>query len=188
MRPYSPRILDAAALAYECHAGQRRKNSEVPYIVHPFAVAALVGEYGGTEEQFIAALLHDTVEDGGGLPVLERIRARFGDPVAEWVWACSDSHTQPKPPWRARKEKHLAVMADAAPELKLILAADKLHNVRAIALSHRSDGATVWDRFNGGREGTRWYYQEALTALCSHWEHSILIELGKAVDVLLALE
>ncbi len=185
---YSARILDAAALAYECHGEQRRKNSEVPYIVHPFAVAALVGEYGGTEDQFIAALLHDTVEDGGGLPVLERIRARFGDPVAEWVWACSDSHTQPKPPWRARKEKHLAAMADAAPELKLILAADKLHNARAIALSHRSEGATVWERFNGGREGTRWYYREAVAALNSGWNHPLLCDLAAAVEVLLTLD
>lgn len=185
---YSRRIIKAVEMAYEWHGEQRRKSSDIPYITHLFAVAALVGEHGGDEDQFIAALLHDSVEDSGRTETLSRIREHFGDRVADWVWGCSDSHTQPKPPWRERKEQHLEVMKNAPPELKLILASDKLHNTRSIALSHRGVGNKIWDRFSDGKEGTLWYHQSALNALRCQWEHSILIDLTAATEALFTLE
>ncbi|HPO16151.1 MAG TPA: HD domain-containing protein [Candidatus Hydrogenedentes bacterium] len=185
---YSRRIIKAVELAYEWHGEQRRKSTDIPYMTHLFAVAALVGEHGGDENQFIAALLHDSVEDSGGKETLGRIREHFGDLVADWVWGCSDSHTQPKPPWRERKEKHLEVMRNAPPELKLILAADKLHNTRSLALSYRLVGSKIWDRFNGGKEGTLWYHRSAFSALRYQWDHSILIDLAAATEALFALE
>lgn len=179
---YGPRVLDALLLMYRLHAGQVRKGAGVPYITHLLAVASLVGEHGGDEDQFIAALLHDAVEDAGGQATLAEIRGQFGERVARLVWACTDTDTEPKPPWRARKEAFLAGIPGMAPEARLIVAADKVHNARATALDVLRDGALVWERFRGGRDGTLWYYSAAMEALSLGWKHSILEELAQAVQ------
>ena len=177
---YSARIVDAVGLAYELHARQVRKGGETPYITHLFGVAALVGEHGGDEDQFIAALLHDAAEDQGGPAVLARIRERFGDRVAALVAGATDSQEEPKPPWRGRKEAHLARIHGAAPELRLVLASDKLYNVRSICRDLRQSGAATWGKFNGKRDGTLWYYGAMLDALSRGWDHPILAELREA--------
>ena len=97
-----PRFNEAFLYAAEKHASQKRKRTDVPYISHLMSVAALVLEAGGGEDEAIAALLHDVVEDCGGHPVLEEIRGRFGDRVAHIVDGCTDAYTIPKPPWKAR--------------------------------------------------------------------------------------
>lgn len=181
---YSERIVDALALTHALHRDQRRKGSDTPYLTHLLSVAALVGEFGGDEDQFIAALLHDAVEDQGGLEVLEQIRERFGARVADYVWVCTDAHENPKPPWKTRKENHIAEVTDACPEIKLIVAADKLHNARSIRTDLRQHGESVWQRFKGGREGSLWYYREMLAALGRNWEHPILDELRDALEAL----
>lgn len=178
---YSERVRDALDLAFTLHSGQTRKGSGTPYIVHLLGVAAQVGVHGGNEDQFIAALLHDAVEDQGGLPTLERIRGQFGDRVADLVLKCSDSTDAPKPPWRARKEAYLARLAGEPPELKIIVVADKLDNARSIVRDMRQCGAAVWDRFTGKREGSLWYYQAIPAALESGWEHPLLDELRAAI-------
>jgi hypothetical protein len=101
------RFDDAFKLASDLHHTQTRKSSEVPYLSHLMAVSGLVLENGGTEDEAIAGLLHDAVEDQGGQATLERIREAFGDVVAELVSALSDTDEIPKPPWRARKEEYL---------------------------------------------------------------------------------
>lgn len=175
---YSNQILDAFALMYELHRDQTRKCGETPYVAHLLAVAAIVGEYGGSESQFIAALLHDAVEDQGGKDVLERIRGQFGDHVAELVWACSDAWGDPKPPWRARKEAHIARIASAPLDARLILAADKLHNLQSMRRTYTpGDDAAYWRQFNSGRDGTLWYHAAMGDALASGWQHPILAEL-----------
>ena len=157
------RLADAAALAFQIHADQLRKGTDIPYVSHLLAVAALVLEHGGDEGQACAALLHDAVEDGGA--AWETVIAeRFGSRVAGIVRACTDADTQPKPPWRARKEAYLAHLETAPPDALLVSAADKLHNARAIAADLRAHGQAVFNRFNAGREGTLWYY-EALSAV-----------------------
>lgn len=181
---YTSRVVDAFGFAYELHREQVRKGSRVPYITHLMGVAATVGNYGGSESQFIAALLHDAVEDQGGRQALDQIRDRFGDEVAGYVAGCSDSDVIPKPPWRERKEEFLKGIADAPPQLKLIIAADKLYNARAIMKTLRERGNATWDLFKGGREGTLWYYGEAVRALSANWSHPILEELAEAVDAL----
>ncbi len=178
---YSPRILEAMALMYALHARQQRKGGGIPYITHLLAVASLVGEHGGDEDQFIAALLHDAVEDQGGLETLGQIQDQFGLRVAGYVQACTDTHVQPKPPWRERKEAHLADMAQAPPEVKLILASDKLHNARTILANLATDGEAFWDRFNGGKAGSLWYYTASLQALGTDWQHPLLHELAQTV-------
>lgn len=179
---YSTRIDDAFAFAHRVHRDQRRKGSGAPFITHVMSVAALVGEHGGDEDQFIAALLHDAVEDGEGLKTLEEIRAAFGERVAQLVEGCTDAFTRPKPPWQKRKEDFIRAVTGAPPELRLIVAADKIHNVRIIARDLREEGACVWDRFQGKREGSLWYYAEIMSVLSQGWEHPILDDLRRAVQ------
>jgi (p)ppGpp synthase/HD superfamily hydrolase len=177
-----------AALDYAArlHAEQRRKASDVPYVAHLLAVAALVLEHGGSQTEAIAALLHDAVEDQGGPPVLDEIQRRFGNEVARIVAACTDTDQDPKPPWRARKEAHIAHVAAADVSVRLVIAADKLHNARSILSDLRELGDAVWSRFSGGRDGTLWYYQAMLEALeTAGREHpALLAELRRAVEQL----
>lgn len=153
------RFDQALLLASSLHRTQTRKESATPYLAHLLAVAALAIEHGADEDQAIAALLHDAVEDQGGLPTAQRIRAQFGDRVAELVLGLTDAVTTPKPPWRQRKERYLAHLQQAPAELLLVSACDKVHNARSIVEDHAVHGAGLWTRFSGGRDGTIWYYQ-----------------------------
>lgn len=174
----------AFSLAWELHHAQTRKGVKTPYITHLMSAAALVGEHGGTEAQMAAALLHDAVEDQGGARTLARIRAQFGDVIAGYVAACTDTDEQPKPPWRPRKQRFLEALAKMPGEVKLIVAADKLHNAQSIVADVCETGQGVWGRFTGGREGTVWYYQELVKALGENWENPILERLRGAVSEL----
>jgi hypothetical protein len=134
-------------------------------VAHLFAVAALVLENGGDEDEAIAALLHDAAEDQGGEAILDEIGRRFGERVAAIVAACSDTFAQPKPPWRERKEAHLAKMRKASPSVRLVALADKVHNLAAIVRDHRLVGDALWSRFNASAHETAWYYREMLAIL-----------------------
>jgi len=161
-RKLGPRFLRAFAFAAEKHAGQVRKASTTPYIAHLMGVASLVLEFGGDEDSAIAALLHDVVEDCGGAPMLKEVRRRFGNRVAKIVAGCTDSDTYPKPPWRERKEAYLRHLKSVDANTRLVSAADKLNNIRSILADYREVGEDIWTRFNGGREGTLWYYRALL--------------------------
>jgi GTP pyrophosphokinase len=156
------RFHDALGYAMELHGTQVRKGTTIPYLAHLLAVASLVIEHGSTEDEAIAALLHDAIEDQGGAPTREEIRRRFGDPVVAIVDGCTDAEVVPKPPWRQRKEAYIAHLQQAPPAVQLVSIADKLHNARAILADYRTLGETLWARFNGGREGTLWYYRTLL--------------------------
>jgi len=181
---YSERVVLAFGMAHELHAGQRRKGTDAPYITHLMAVAALVGQHGGDEDTLIAALFHDAVEDQGGAETLARIEDAFGPVVARLVEAATDAESHPKPPWRTRKEAHLARLANAPAEVRLLIAADKLHNARDLVFSLRRHGDSVWADFKGGREGTLWYYTEMLGILRDAWLHPILDELEHTIAML----
>ena len=171
-------------LAHDLHRDQTRKGSDTPYITHLMAVAALVGEYGGDEDVMIAALLHDAVEDQGGEATAQRIRKMFGDSIADWVELCSDTTETPKPPWRARKEAHIEHIPVMNEPVRLIVAADKIHNARSILRDYDALGVDVWNRFRGGYDGTLLYYRAVHEALAADWDHSILGELGELVEAL----
>jgi len=130
---YSPAFREALDFAADLHRTQIRKATSIPYISHLLAVCAFVWEDGGDEAEAIAALLHDAVEDQGGLETLEAIRARFGDRVAGIVLACSDATDMPKPPWRERKQRYVNSLAHADKSVLRVTAADKLHNAMARA-------------------------------------------------------
>lgn len=185
---YERRVVEAMSLMYELHADQLRKGTGEAFIAHPMAVAALTAQYGGNEDQFIAALLHDAVEDRGGRPVLARIQASFGPSVAGLVWECSDTDQSPKPPWRERKEAHLLRVLNAPPEAKVILAADKIHNIRSMICGLRIKGKSIWDAFKGGRDGSLWYYDQMRQRLSHNWPHPILDEFNDALSLLHATE
>jgi len=157
-----PRFLRAFLFAAEKHTGQVRKASTTPYIAHLMGVSSLALEFGGDEDMAIAALLHDVVEDCGGAPMLKAVKRRFGSRVAKIVDGCTDSDRDPKPPWRERKETYIRHLKGADADTKLVSAADKLHNVRSILSDYREVGESIWARFNGGREGTLWYYRALL--------------------------
>jgi len=152
------RFQEAFILASMLHAQQKRKGTDIPYLSHLLGVTALVLEDGGDEDQAIAALLHDAVEDQGGLKTLEDIRQKFGHHVAEIVDGCTDAYTHPKPPWKPRKAAYLAHLRQASPDIVRVSLADKLHNARSIHSDLQRHGKSTWRRFNGGREGTLWYY------------------------------
>ena len=153
------RFGQALLYAFRLHQRQRRKGSQTPYIAHPLGVAALVLEDGGDEDEAIAALLHDAAEDQGGLETLEQIRLKFGARVASIVDGCTDTYETPKPLWRPRKEQYLAHLQTASPSVLRVSLADKLHNARTILVDLSSQGDQVWQRFNGGKDGSLWYYR-----------------------------
>jgi (p)ppGpp synthase/HD superfamily hydrolase len=178
------RFNEAFLFAAEKHASQTRKTTDVPYISHLMSVASLVLEAGGGEDEGVAALLHDVVEDCGGHPVLEEIRRRFGDRVATIVEGCTDAYTTPKPPWKQRKLDYLEVLRRADEDVRLVSAADKLHNVRSILADYRREGDSVWERFSGRRDGTLWYYRAVLDVLRQGKANRLVDELERVVTEL----
>jgi len=184
------RFASAMAYAYQVHSGQRRKGTGIPYIAHILGVTAIAMEYGADEDQSIGALLHDAAEDGGGEATLAEIRARFGDVVAEIVLGCSDSlveDPEDKLPWQERKENYLAHLENASQSVCLVSAADKLHNVRSIVRDYHEHGEAIWDRFQGRRDGTLWYYETVADTLIRRYRSQLTRDLQDEVDKLLAL-
>jgi (p)ppGpp synthase/HD superfamily hydrolase len=177
----SHRFQDALLYAATLHAEQVRKASGEPYLTHLLAVAAIVMEYGGDEDEAIAALLHDAVEDQGGCATFEEIVRRFGPAVAAIVDGCTDSDVTPKPAWRPRKEAYIARLRDAPASVRLVSAADKLHNTRSILREYRRQGESLWSCFRGGREGTLWYYRTVVETLKQVDNTPVVQELERAV-------
>jgi (p)ppGpp synthase/HD superfamily hydrolase len=157
-----------------------RKGTDIPYLTHLLAVAVIVAEHGGDEEQILAALLHDYLEDIEGASA-EEVEKRFGSRVAHFVEALSDSTEHPKPPWEERKRSYLEKLAREPAELKLVSAADKLHNARSLLRDVDVVGDALWDRFTANREQTLWYYRSVCEALGTGWEHPLLDELERTV-------
>jgi (p)ppGpp synthase/HD superfamily hydrolase len=177
----SPDFSAALAFANDLHHGHVRKGTEIPFVSHLMAVAAIVLEHGGSEDEAIAALLHDAVEDRGGAPVLKRIRRRFGDTVADIVQGCSDSEEFPKPPWKERKLRYIEHVRTASPSVRLVSAADKLHNARCILADYRVLGDDLWQRFNAGKEDALWYYRSLVQAFGEAGGGPLIEELDRVV-------
>lgn len=156
------RFTDAFAHAVHLHAQQARKGTAIPYMTHLMTVCSLVLEDGGDEDQAVAALLHDGPEDQGGQPVLDEIRRRFGDEVATLVDGLTDTLKTPKPKWRPRKKAYLARLAEEPISVLRVSLADKLHNLRSVAVDHAALNEVVWKRFNAGRKQQEWYYRALL--------------------------
>ena len=186
--PLSTRFEEALVLATRLHAAQMRKaGGNVPYVSHLLGVASNVLDHGGDEDEAIAALLHDAVEDQGGAPTLAEIHRRFGPRVADIVAGCTDTDEEPKPPWRARKTQFLARLKTASPSICLVTFADKLHNVRSLLLEYRILGDALWGQFRGGRDGSLWYYRSIVEVFRERGASPYIEELARAVAELEAV-
>lgn len=190
----SARFDEALVFAVEHHRLQLRKGTPIPYVAHVLAVAALVLEMGGSEDEAIAGLLHDVIEDGGGVAAENEIREHFGPDVVRIVRANSDTDVDPKPPWRQRKEAYVASIASKAPDELRVSIADKLHNARSILSDFRLVGNRLWPRFNAGDgDSVRWYYRaltdafERRTDALGDGGRSALAELRRTIEDLDAL-
>lgn len=177
----SERFEHALRYAGHIHAGQTRQGTEVPYMAHLLGVASIVLEYGGSENEAIAALLHDTAEEGGGKRRLEDIRVRFGEEVANIVDGCTDCLDDPRPPWRTRKAAYIGRIPRLSDQVRLVVTADLLHNARSNLKDLREHGDRVWSRFKGGKDGTLWYYRCVVQAFKTVGITHLLEELERVV-------
>lgn len=159
----SSRFTDAFHYALQVHGRQTRKGKTTPYAAHLMGVAALVLEDGGDEDMAIAALLHDAPEDQGGRAMLEDIRRRFGERVAQIVEGCTDTFETPKPAWQARKERYIDHLRHAPADTRRVSLADKLYNAQSLLADLIRDGEQVWARFTASKAQTMWYYRSLAT-------------------------
>ncbi|MDQ3033131.1 MAG: HD domain-containing protein [Myxococcota bacterium] len=178
---YGAKVGEALKLAADAFATRERKGSGAPYLTHLLAVATIVMEHGGDEDQIAAAILHDYLEDIPGASE-DELEAAFGGRVARIVRALSDTtDATDKAPWKPRKLSYLAHLRDADAEVKLVGAADKLHNARSIVDDHRRIGDEVFELFTASREDTLWYYREVVGALSHDFEHPLVERVRRAV-------
>ncbi|MET0475219.1 MAG: HD domain-containing protein [Mycobacterium sp.] len=185
----APKLTDrfdgALQYASELHRKQTRKGGDVPYLGHLLSVASLVIEGGGTEDQAIAGLLHDAVEDQGGAPILAEIREKFGDGVATIVEECSDTDQVPKPPWKQRKQDYIDHLGSASEDTILVSLADKVDNARAILRDFRVLGKGLWDRFSQHDPQEHiWYYDELLKVFKVRNDTWLVAELDRVLTEL----
>ena len=157
------RFKQALVLAYNLHCQQLRKDERTPYMAHLLNVTALVLENGGNEDEAIAALLHDAVEDRGGMATRQHILELFGETVVDIIDGCTESESIPKPPWEERKLRYLRQICHSSKSVQLISLADKLHNGRDLLAALYQEGKIVWTRFHGGQEKTLWFYHSLLS-------------------------
>jgi (p)ppGpp synthase/HD superfamily hydrolase len=181
---FSPRFTEALAYATELHAHQIRKGSGIPYVAHLLGVTSIALEYGANEDEAIAALLHDAIEDQGGETTQREIYRRFGETVTAIVEGCTDSKVTPKPSWRQRKEAYIAHIPNASASVRLVSASDKLYNARSIVRDYRRIGEEIWNRFHGGKSGTLWYYRTILEAFRQTEVTPLIEELESVVQEL----
>jgi (p)ppGpp synthase/HD superfamily hydrolase len=178
------RFRDALVYAARVHARQFRKGTPRPYISHLLGVTSIVLTHGGNEDEAIAALLHDAVEDQGGKAQLRKIRKKFGAHVARIVDGCTDSYTEPKPPWLARKKKYLGHLRHANSSVCLVSAADKLYNARETLNDLRAEGEKIWKRFKATKKQVLWYYREVERILRHKCPRALARELDDVVTEL----
>lgn len=183
--PLSEKFDEALAYAHDLHRDQTRKGGEIPYVSHLLAVSSLVLEGGGDEEQAIAGLLHDALEDQGDKISYEDLQKRFGSRVAGIVRACSDTEVVPKPPWRERKQSYLDSLEHESADVLLVSAADKLHNARATLADTLYSESDVWSRFKAGRADQEWYYRALVRLFEDRLSRNPVVrELRRTVDAL----
>jgi len=165
MDQLSSRFHEALSYASTLHADQARKGERgIPYVAHLLGVTARVMKAGGNEDQAIAALLHDSLEDQGHKTTEEEIRVRYGAVVARLVVRCTDATAEEKKQmdWWERKRKYLHHISSLDPDAMLVVIADKLENACDTAWDYRVFGEEIWSRFSEGRNGEEWFYGEVV--------------------------
>ena len=165
----------ALDFAYKTHFDQNRTKTEIPYFTHLVSVSNNVIEDGGTTDEAIGGLLHDAVEDQGGLKTLKKIRKLFGNKVAQIVNECSDTIVVPKPPWLTRKKKYLSDIKKKSQSSMFVSLCDKLHNGSSIVNDYKRKGKKVWTRFTAKPKQVAWYYEGLYKEFSKHLKgHKVL--------------
>lgn len=170
-------IEEALQTASLAHKNQVRKNTDIPYIAHPVAVGLMLMKAGYNDELVAAGILHDTVEDTS--ITLEEIQQQFGPKIAQIVEGCSEPDKSL--PWKDRKEHTIDFLKTASEEIRVVVCADKLHNIRSIRKEYEQIGDNVWERFNAGKEQQKWYYTNVVESLGHQSSFHLLTELRKEV-------
>ena len=188
----TPRLYEALELAFKLFGQEARKSSQVPYLAHLLSVCAMVQMDGGGEDEAIAALLHDVLEDRADQIRPEEIKQQFGDNVLEIIRISSDTPRNylggKKPPWKKRKKAYIEHIYKTDPALLRVTVADKVDNARAILADHHRVGVDIWKRFNAGKKDQQWYYDGCLKAFDeAGFSGPLLEELRKLVHQLLVL-
>lgn len=180
----STRFQSALLLSAELHAKQSRKGTKIPYVSHLLGVASIVLEYGGNEDEAIAALLHDAIEDQGGAATARLIQRRFGGKIRRIVTECTDTDQKPKPPWKERKMAYINHLLDKKTlrSARFVSAADKLHNARSILKDYREIGEKLWKRFNASKIETLWYYRSLVQTFRAVLKNAIVEEFDRVVS------
>lgn len=173
-------IEKAIIVASKAHDGQYRKLTNIPYITHPLGVGLILMNINARMELVAAGILHDTVEDTE--LTLKDIKDGFGDEVAELVDGCSEPDKSLS--WEARKEHTISFLRAASDDIRTVVCADKLHNIRSIIHDYDKQGEQVWDRFNRGKEKQEWYYRNIIKSLGHASTFPLLEELKQEVDIL----
>lgn len=169
------KYLEAYVYSFELHKKQTRKGSNIPYFTHLSSVSNLIIENNGTTTQAIAGLLHDAVEDQGGIKTLKEIRTKFGSKVATIVKECSDSVVEPKPPWSERKKKYISDIKKKTQSSMFVSLCDKLHNGTCIVNDHKRVGKKLWKRFSASPKDVAWYYESLYKEFNKHLKgHRVL--------------
>lgn len=182
----SPRFQLALGYALRAHSGHTRKGTGVPYFAHLAGVMSLVLEAGGDQEQAVAALLHDAVEDRGGRERLEEIRERFGERVARIVAGCTQGSGEGEDAWDERRRRYVESLPEKEEDVLLVSAADKLHNARAMLRDVRLVGDELFDRFGAPKEEVLGYYRGLRDGFrASELESWLVDEMARTVDELL---
>ena len=186
---YSERLIEGLAAAAQIHRDQVRKGTTIPYVSHLLGTCAIAFEYGANEDEAIAALLHDAIEDGQPTEAARATVWGFGEEVGRIVEGCIDADTHPKPPWRERKEAYLAGLAAKDRSILLVSASDKLHNARSIVRDLRVVGEDLWGRFNAPKDQTLWYYRSLVNGYRGNPAHTraLIDELDRTVTEMEAL-
>ncbi len=194
---HSARFQDAVAFAGQLHQHQCRKGTQIPYVSHLFAVASLVMEHGGGEDEAIAALLHDAIEDqgdhhpGGRSGLRMEIEARYGSLVLAIVNGCTDDDGYVKSDgpesWRRRKQQYLDHLDEASDAVRLVSCADKLHNARSILVDYRRHGDRIWQRFRSANAEDHFWVLTELAQRFAGNPRELADELAWTVEQLMAL-
>lgn len=180
---YSRRFIEAMQVAALMHAAQMRKGTRIPYVSHLVGTCAIALDHGASEDEAIAALLHDAIEDVSPVEAARAAVGQFGPEVLRIVESCTQANSEPKVPWRERRERYVRHLGEEDRSVLLVSGSDKLHNARAIVADLRTIGAAVWDRFSVPRGDTLWYYRALVTAFRRNPVHTptLIDELDRVV-------
>lgn len=154
---YSEKVHKAMSLASKMHQGQKRKGTDIPYIIHPLNVLDLAHEMGVVDENtLIACVLHDTIEDTPYTK--EQLEKDFGEDVCQIVLDVSENKSLPT--WKERKISYLEHLKSCDNTNSILVSTlDKIENLHNMYIDYLAIGDKLFDRFNADKNEEFWFYR-----------------------------